>query len=162
MFDFYHFHLSLALWKIFQFVLNNWVCVALLGLKSSSSLYLGGIAHIGFKSLWMHTQGCQKARYFVRNLKNAYWVKSKTIQKYIKIPSRIANCLWFYSMMGEWLTWHWVVSISHNLSDLLTPLRPLDLYQYSVVFAENEIWKNQFLPVCSWHWQNRVFLPSIK
>ena len=65
---------------------------------------LGGIASICFKPLRMQTQkceGCQMVRNFVRISKiliarwgrpsSQNWVKSKTIKKYIKIPSKIGG-----------------------------------------------------------------------
>ena len=63
------------------------------------------------------------------------------------------NGFWFYSMMGGWSTWQWIVSDSSQFfwsSDTLeTP------GSVSAVFAdnqsENEIWNRlkQFLPVCT-------------
>ena len=59
----------------------------------------------------------------------------------------MANCFWFYSMMGEWSTWQWVVLDFSQFSwSFDTPDTPGSV---SVVFAENEIWNRlkQFLPV---------------
>ena len=75
------------------------------------------------------------------------WVKSITIEKCIKIPYGMANCFWFYSMMGEWWTWQWIVlDFSNIFWSFDTPETPGSV---SVVFAENEIWNRlkQFLPV---------------
>ena len=57
-------------------------------------------------------------------------------------------CFWFYSMMGVWSTWQWVVLDSSQFFwSFDTPETPGSV---SVVFAENEIWNRlkQFLPVC--------------
>ena len=60
----------------------------------------------------------------------------------------MAHCFWFYSMMGEWSTWQWVVlDFSQFFWSIDTPETPGSV---SAVFAENEIWNRlkQFLPVC--------------
>ena len=63
------------------------------------------------------------------------------------------NGFWFYSMMGGWSTWQWVVLDSSQFFwSFDTPETPGSV---SVVFAdnwsENEIWNRlkQFLPVCT-------------
>ena len=66
----------------------------------------------------------------------------------------MANCFWFYSMMGEWSTWQWVVlDFSQFFWYFDTPETPGSV---SVVCAENEIWNRlkQFLSV--WYTQDSI------
>ena len=107
----------------------------------------------------MHThgcQGCQRTRNFVRSSK--ILIARSTIQpKLSKIKNHYAsNFLKKWQIVFEftqwWLNgrpgngWFW---ISHNFSDLVTPLRPLDLYPQCVLKMKSETdWSN--FSQCAW------------